>query len=505
MQRVDEFLNSLTMYKTVLYGLITLVACTLIVSILGSISFTPFMLLASLGLLVGICGITNFIFAKIFKAQTNTESYIISALILFFIMTPDVSRAEDLISLIAVGFFAMASKYIFAIKKKHLFNPVAISAVLIGLTGLTGASWWIATPVMLPAVTIVGLLIIRKLRKFSMFFAFLGVVAIEMLFFGLVYNTSSVDVITQLILSWPVIFFATIMLTEPLTMPPTRVLQMMYGGLVGFLFAFQLPLGPILMSPELALVIGNIFSYFVSSRQKIILTLKSKEKLSKTIYSYVFTQSERLNFTAGQYIEWTLPHKNPDSRGNRRYFTIASSPTEEDIMLGVRISDDGSSFKKALLELEKNARLSAGSLKGDFTLPDNKNKKLVFLAGGIGITPFRSMIKYLLDKGEKRDIILFHTCSNGSDFVYADLFKEAEQKMNMKINYLLSEKENVPANYEGKFGHLTKEMIKDAALDFNERIFYISGSSVMVDAYKKALKELGVPKTNIVTDYFSGY
>jgi ferredoxin-NADP reductase len=368
-----------------------------------------------------------------------------------------------------------------------------------------GASWWVATPVMLPAVFIVGLLIIRKIRKFSLFFTFSIVVVIEMIFFGFTYNLLPQKVLTQLLLSWPFMFFASIMLTEPLTMPPTRKLQMLYGALVGFLFAFQLPLGPIFFTPELALVAGNIFSYFVGSKQRVILVLQGVDKLSSTIYNYRFRPSEKLKFKAGQYAEWTLPHKNPDARGNRRFFTIASSPTEDEIMLGVRISDDGSSFKRALLNLKVHDKISLGSLAGDFTLPEESNKKLVFLAGGIGITPFRSILKYLIDKNEVHDIVFFHSCSNGDDFVYDDIIHDAEEKIGLQMHCLLSERDDAPKEFKGEFGHLTFEMLKQAVPDYKERVFYISGSNAMVDMSKETLRNAGVKNSEIVTDYFSGY
>lgn len=204
-------------------------------------------------------------------------------------------------------------------------------------------------------------------------------------------------------------------------------------------------------------------------------------------------------------MEWTLPHKNPDVRGNRRYFTIASSPTEKDIMLGVRIIDDGSSFKKTLLNLNTKDKISIGSLAGDFTLAKNPNLKLVFLAGGIGITPFRSMLKYLIDKGERRDIVLFHLCSNGDDFIYDDVFNEAENKIGLQMYCLLSEKENVPVNFKGEFGHLSKDLLFKKVPDYRSRLFYISGSNAMVDMIKVTLKKAGVKSSKIVTDYFSGY
>jgi len=492
------------MYKTILYGLILLIICAFIVSFIGNLPFPPLFLLFSLVTVFSVCFVSNFVLAKIFKAPTNSESYIITALILFFLFLPPTNGISGIIPLALASFLAMTSKYILTIKKKHIFNPAAISAVLMTFLGF-GASWWVATPVMLPAVFIVGFLIIRKVRKFSLFFTFSTVVVIEMLIFGFTYNLLPQKVLTQLFLSWPFMFFASIMLTEPLTMPPTRKLQVLYGTLVGFFFAFQLPLGPIFFTPELALIAGNIFSYLVGSKQRVMLSLERVDKLSSTIYNYRFRSSEKLKFKAGQYAEWTLPHKNPDTRGNRRFFTIASSPTEDEILLGVRIGDDGSSFKKALLNLKVHDKISLGSLAGDFALPGETDKKLVFLAGGIGITPFRSILKYLIDKNEKRDIVLFHSCSNGNDFVYDDVIHDAEKKIGLQMHCLLSEKDDALKEFKGKFGHLTFEMLKQTVPDYKKRVFYISGSNVMVDMSKKTLKKAGVKKSNIRTDYFSGY
>jgi len=504
MKIIDDFLNSMTMYKTVLYGLILLTICAFIASFMGSIPFPPHFLIFSLGTLVATCYGVNFLFAKLFKAPINSESYIITAFILFFLITPPINGIGSLTPLILASFFAMAAKYILAIKKKHLFNPAAIGAVIITLLGFS-ASWWIATLALIPATFLIGLLVIRKIRKFSLFLSFSLVVVIEMVIFSVFYQVQPVSVLSQLILSWPFLFFAAFMLTEPLTMPPTRPLQILYGAIVGFLFAFQLPLGFIHLSPELALVIGNVYSYFVSSKQRIILTLIKIEKLTSTIYSYKFKPSERLKFVAGQYVEWTLPHQKTDSRGNRRFFTIASSPTEAEIMLGVRIENDGSSFKKALLELKKDAKISIGSLAGDFTIPQNPTDKLVFVAGGIGITPFRSIVKYLLDTNKKRDIIIFHVCSRASDFVYEDVFDRAKSEIGLKIIHVLTEEDGVPKDFKGLLGHITKNMIKNNVADYKDRKYYISGSNIMVNSTKSALFDLKISPSQVITDYFSGY
>src|SRR6185312_2239781 len=112
-------------------------------------------------------------------------------------------------------------------------------------------------------------------------------------------------------------------------------------------------------------------------------------------------------------------------RGNRRYFTIASAPTEELTRLGVKFSAGGSAFKRELAELRQGDTIVASQLAGSFTLPRDPRRKLVFIVGGIGITPFLSMLKELIDKGESRPIIVLYGNRRASEIAYSDILDEA--------------------------------------------------------------------------------
>ncbi|TGV95790.1 FAD-dependent oxidoreductase, partial [Mesorhizobium sp. M2E.F.Ca.ET.154.01.1.1] len=114
----------------------------------------------------------------------------------------------------------------------------------------------------------------------------------------------------------------------------------------------------------------------------------------------------KLAFQAGQYLEWTLGLDRSDNRGNRRYFTVASSPTEQSVRLGVKFYPKSSAFKQALGTMRPGGTIHAAQLAGDFTLPSDPKIKIAFLAGGIGITPFRSMLQYLIDRNESRPIVV---------------------------------------------------------------------------------------------------
>ena len=108
-------------------------------------------------------------------------------------------------------------------------------------------------------------------------------------------------------------------------------------------------------------------------------------------------------------MEWTLGHEEPDSRGIAAISPSASAPTEPDLRLGVRVNDPSSTYKQALLEMDPGDEIIAGQLSGDFTMPKDPDQPLVFVARGIGITPYRSMIKYLLDTHQRRPITLFYS------------------------------------------------------------------------------------------------
>lgn len=501
---IDKFLNAITMYRLVMYGLLLLAGVSVVLGFVGIVPYRGWQLLLSVIILLVTCYFTNIFFAKIFRAPTNVESSAITALILFLILYPITTGAEALVTIVA-GVIAMASKYLLAYHKKHIFNPAAIALVLIGVVGRGEGIWWVGTTVLTPLVAILGLLIVRKIRRFHLFLSFLIASLITIILFGLKNDTSIAGLLPEVLLSWPLVFFATVMLTEPATMPPTHRLQVVYGVIVGVLFGSQFHFGPFFSTPEFALVVGNLFAYIVSPKQRVRLTLEHRGTLAADIHELVFTPDETLRYRPGQYMEWTLPHAHPDTRGNRRYFTIASSPTEKVLRLGVKIQkDQSSSFKRALLGLEKGKELTAAHVAGDFCLPEDTHKKLLCIAGGIGVTPFRSMVQYLIDKKETRDMVLLYTAATADGFAYRDLFEQAKA-VGVKTVCILTNTENVPTNWTGKTGRITEALIREVIPDYGERIAYLSGPNAMVQAYKELLRSLGLRSNNIMTDYFPGF
>src|SRR5438128_2636442 len=132
----------------------------------------------------------------------------------------------------------------------------------------------------------------------------------------------------------------------------------------------------------------------------------TQETIASSIKSFWFKPTRPVHYTAGQYIELKLPHDKPDNRGERRWFTLSSYPTEPLLSITTKFTDPGSSFKRALLDMKQGQIINMSDPMGDFVLPKDDTIPLIFVAGGIGVTPVRSMIKWLSDKAEKRDIKL---------------------------------------------------------------------------------------------------
>ncbi len=503
MTKIDYVLDRITMYRLVLYVLIVLVGLAAILAYFKLLAFSPLALLLSTAFLVFICWAMNAILARVFEVPANVESSYITALILALIIDPAQS-VGDLQFLGWAAILAISSKYILAFNRKHFFNPAAIAVVITSFVLGESASWWIGTTSMLPAVLIGGLLITRKLRQADMLWSFCAAAIVSTTIMTFLQGRDVFTELKQLLVLSPLFFFAFIMLTEPLTAPPTQNLRRIYGILTGILIIPQLHIGSIYSTPELALVVGNVFSYLVSPKLKVMLRLVKKNKVAPGLVDFVFKPSQKLAFVPGQYMEFTLGHSRPDSRGNRRYFTLASSPTENVVHLGVRFYAQGSSFKRTMYKMDARVNMLGAQIAGDFTLPTDPQQKLVFIAGGIGITPFRSMLRYLLDTQQRRDIVLFYANKTADEIMYKDVFSAVQAKLGIKTFYTLTDTTSVPRNWAGLVGRINERMILRTVPDYDERIYYLSGPPDMVRAYEQVLKNMGVKHNQIKKDFFPG-
>ncbi|TPN83235.1 hypothetical protein FJ987_11795 [Mesorhizobium sp. CU2] len=498
---LDRFLDHVTMYRLVLYYLMALLGAAIMLGFTNPAPYDPVLLAFTVGLVLAICWVTNKAFARTFAVPANSESFLITALILALILEP--VAVTDLKGIAAVAFasvWAISSKYILAIRGKHLFNPAAVGVALTAFLLDSPATWWVGGSIwLLPVVVVGGVLVVRKLRRLDLVTTFGGVALATIL--ATTDPSDYGNALTETFTSSPLLFFAFVMLTEPLTAPTTRWPRIAFAGIVGFLFAPNVHIGSFYFTPELALLAGNLFAYAVGPRGRFVLTLEKIERTAVDSYDFVFKSKRKLAFDAGQYLEWTLGLDRSDNRGNRRYFTLASAPTERSVRLGVKFYPQSSAFKRALAAMKPGSSIHAAQLAGDFTLPSDPDVKLAFLAGGIGITPFRSMLRYLLDRNEPRPIVVLYGTERQEDIAYRDVLGAARRELGIKTFHAVA----LGAGRGQYPGYIDSRLVRLAIPDYLERTFFISGPQIMVKALRRTLLAMGVRRAKIKVDYFPGF
>jgi ferredoxin-NADP reductase len=501
MNLIDKLLNRFTMYRLVVYALAAYVLAAIGFAFAGKLSASPTELVVSLAVILTAAYVTDRGLGKFLGIPTNMESSLITSMILFLILKPGDSVSSVLILAVA-GMIASASKFLIAWNGKHIFNPAALAAAVLSLTSLHATTWWIGSTFFWPITLLFGLAVVRKVRRFPLFLVFVAVTIVLQIVLFVQQGRPVYSSMDTVLLASPLIFLSTIMLTEPATMPPRRGQQMIFGALVAVLYVTGWKIGPLIVYPEVALLIGNIYAYAVSPKFRVRLQLKEIQKVSDRVYDFIFQPERAFKFRPGQYMEWTLPHLPYDSRGNRRTFTIASSPTEPDVHLGIKFYEPASQYKATLMEMKPGSTVYASQMAGNFTLNGNESKKLAFIAGGIGITPFRSMAKYLTDMQKMSDIVLLYVVSDAHEFAYVQELKAASQ-VGIKTIPIVTD-----LSYQSASVVTTKfdaNAISQLLPDYAERTFYVSGPNAMVDGTKQYLHELGVGTQRIKTDHFSGY
>ena len=263
-----------------------------------------------------------------------------------------------------------------------------------------------------------------------------------------------------------------------------------------------------------------------SKPSQLELTLIKKDKVEGTdVMSFKFSnQNDQvqdkplIDYTAGQFAFFDIGEVYNDPKGPIRHFTISSSPTENFIMFSTRIRD--SPYKKRLSTLERGAKVKVRGPEGKFVLHEDYSKPAVFLSGGIGVTPFRTMIKYATDKQLPVKIIMFDSNRNQDNILFKKEFDDwASINKNLKIIYTISEKDQHDQSsssslsrasyWKGEYGRIDKAMILKHIEDnniLNNSIFYICGPPGMLKAMQILLQEeLEIPKERIKIEEFTGY
>lgn len=229
-------------------------------------------------------------------------------------------------------------------------------------------------------------------------------------------------------------------------------------------------------------------------------TLDHTEDIAQNIRTFWFQPERPVRYTAGQFIELTLPHDNPDDRGIKRWFTLSSSPSEAPLVSITTkyATNNSSSFKTALFRLEAGSEVRMSEPMGDFVLPKDISIPLVFIAGGIGITPIRSIIKWLQDNQEHRTIHLLYAANTIDEVAFRELFNLYGAPTDITLK-------SAPKKWQGHSGTLSADRILELAPNVDNKLYYISGPEAMVETLVSGLKAKGVDSKHLVGDFFPNY
>lgn len=226
--------------------------------------------------------------------------------------------------------------------------------------------------------------------------------------------------------------------------------------------------------------------------------IKSVEE-ADNISTFYFDTEANYQYTAGQFAEWTLPHHNPDNRGLKRWFTISSSPKDKYISLTTKFAPEkGSSFKTALKEMIIGDTINVSQPMGDFVLPKIIQTPLIFVAGGIGITPFHSILTWLSQTKEDRPVKMLYGVSLEEEIIFEEIFKKAGQHVSISV-------EKPSSSWGGERGLISAEMIIGLEKPNPDTLIYVSGPEPMVEKIEADLQKAGISKKQLVLDFFPNY
>jgi ferredoxin-NADP reductase len=236
-----------------------------------------------------------------------------------------------------------------------------------------------------------------------------------------------------------------------------------------------------------------------------ISSLKKREEIAEGTMAFYFAKPRDFQFRAGQSIDLTLVNPpQTDAEGNTRAFSIASAPFDADLMIATRMRD--TAFKRVLRSASPGMEVKMEGPSGSFTLHKNSSNAAVFLAGGIGITPFLSIIRQATRENLLHQFYLFYSNRRPEDAVLLDVLQEAARQ-NSKFHLIatMTETERSHRSWTGETGFIDQNMLRRYLPSTQGPIYYIAGPPAMVAAMRQMLVEAGVDEDDIRTEEFSGY
>jgi ferredoxin-NADP reductase len=235
-------------------------------------------------------------------------------------------------------------------------------------------------------------------------------------------------------------------------------------------------------------------------------TLLGRTEVAEGTMAFQFEKPNNFAFKAGQYIDLTLSGSEPQlgpPDGMTHTFSIASSPCNEELVFTTRMRN--TAFKKAISSLQIGSRARIEGPMGSFSLHKNTARPAVFLAGGIGVAPFLSMLSYATKEKLRHPIVLFYANRHLEDAAFINTLWELE-RANPRFRFVPTLTRATKNNgWKGKTGHISSEMLVMHVGVLRGPIYYIAGPPAMVTASRQTLSEVGVDEDDVRTEEFAGY
>ena len=487
------------MYRVVLAALSLLVIVSFIASFAGALYFSAAELIVLL-LVVGVVTVgVSRIAARLWRTESHDESSLITALLLFFILKPGLEPA-DLAAAAGAAAAAGLSKFLIAWRGRHLFNPAAFGIFVVTVSGIGADYWWIGSSTLLWAVLPVAMIVVIRLRQTLIAGAATLSGLLTSLASALSWGSDPLDALQMGIASTALVFFAAFMVTEPLTLPPRRRQRLLVAILTGALFAAPITFGPVTMTPQLALLLGNLAAFAWGQRRAITLTLQETRRSPDSTVELLFHPATPVRFHAGQAIELHIPGGRAlDRRGNRRVFSLVSAPSDTNqVRVAFSLPERPSAAKQRLTGLQPGAVIRATGVSGDFLR--RPNTKSVMVAAGIGITPFISWLRDASVREERLDAILVFAITDPDTLHFR---RELEQLSTPVIIVSPAPPARLAPQERWAGPHrLSGERMAELIPDLAQREAYVSGRPTFVSEMRNSLRSR---TSKVHTDNFAGY
>lgn len=231
--------------------------------------------------------------------------------------------------------------------------------------------------------------------------------------------------------------------------------------------------------------------------------LIKKEEIANGTMAFHFEKPEGFEFRAGQFADYGLiDPPETDDEGNIRGFSLVQAPFENDLVAATRMRD--TAYKRVLKDMPIGTEVELDAPYGDFTLHKTETTPAVFVIGGIGVTPVRSMVAQALHDKTAHSMTLLHSSRTPADLPYADDFMRLA-KDNQNFTYVPVASDEAPADWAGENGRIDEQLIRKYVDDIRQPIYYLSGPEGMVKAMRQLLIDIGANEDNIKMEEFTGY